>query len=131
MFNSPKYFNLCLAFAHRNLDMVNLMSYDFFGAFDNVTGINSPLYASSKATGQRAIFNTVRSHHFSNYDEHGLVYSANSLFNQLKPTCLACLVCHEARAIDSMVCHECMTYKVIYWWYQFVRGDICRCLRIK
>jgi GH18 family chitinase len=40
--------------------MVNLMSYDFFGAFDNVTGINSPLYASEKATGTRAIFNTVR-----------------------------------------------------------------------
>jgi chitinase len=40
------------------LDMVNLMSYDFFGAFDNITGINSPLYASSQDTGTRAYFNT-------------------------------------------------------------------------
>jgi GH18 family chitinase len=39
--------------------MVNLMAYDFFGAFDGITGINAPLYASSKATGIRAVFNVV------------------------------------------------------------------------
>lgn len=29
------------------LDYVSVMAYDYYGAWDNVTGINAPLYARS------------------------------------------------------------------------------------
>jgi hypothetical protein len=46
-------------FSDRKADHVNLMSYDFFASSDAVTGVNSPLFASSTATGDRTILNTV------------------------------------------------------------------------
>ncbi|XP_046895819.1 acidic mammalian chitinase-like [Hypomesus transpacificus] len=39
------------------LDFINVMSYDLRGAWDPVTGHNSPLYTSSSDTGELAYFN--------------------------------------------------------------------------
>jgi len=39
------------------LDFVNLMTYDFFGAWDSITGLNSPLFAKPGDSGGRELFN--------------------------------------------------------------------------
>ncbi|KGT86196.1 hypothetical protein NG99_26290 [Erwinia typographi] len=49
------------------LDTVNVMTYDYHGAFDNITGHNSPLYANSKDVNQK--FNID-----STMKEYNLVY---------------------------------------------------------
>jgi chitinase len=45
----PKTFaNLELAKIHKLLDWINLMTYDFHGGWDTITGFNAPLFACSK-----------------------------------------------------------------------------------
>jgi len=39
------------------LDFINLMSYDFFGAWDAITGLNAPLYAAPGDSNGRELFN--------------------------------------------------------------------------
>ncbi|XP_077070444.1 acidic mammalian chitinase-like [Siphateles boraxobius] len=40
------------------LDFINVMTYDFHGSWDTVTGHNSPLYRGSGDTGENIYFNT-------------------------------------------------------------------------
>jgi GH18 family chitinase len=45
----------------RNLDMINVMVYDFHGAFESFVGHYAPLYASSlDATDEQKTLNVVR-----------------------------------------------------------------------
>ncbi|XP_016531222.1 acidic mammalian chitinase-like isoform X3 [Poecilia formosa] len=46
-----------IADVSKYLDFVNVMTYDFHGAWDSFTGHNSPLYTSSAVTGQHVFFN--------------------------------------------------------------------------
>ena len=46
----------------RYLDIINVMTYDFHGSWEQVTGHNSPLYKGSQDTGDNVYFNTVRIH---------------------------------------------------------------------
>jgi len=41
----------------QDLDFINLMSYDFFGAWDSITGLNAPLYAAPNDANGRETFN--------------------------------------------------------------------------
>ena len=43
----------------RDLDFINLMSYDLHGAWDKVTGHNSPLYSHPSETGDSKYLNVV------------------------------------------------------------------------
>lgn len=43
----------------RYLDFINVMTYDFHGTWERVTGHNSPLYKSSRDTGDHVYLNTV------------------------------------------------------------------------
>lgn len=45
--------------SYRELDFINVMTYDFHGAWDRVTGHNSPLYRGSHDSGDLIYFNTV------------------------------------------------------------------------
>ena len=47
----------------RYLDFVNLMSYDFHGSWDSVTGHSSPLFALPSETGESSYLNVVRCLH--------------------------------------------------------------------
>lgn len=42
------------------LDFINVMTYDFYGSFENFTRHNSPLYAGSGYPGGNIYYNTVR-----------------------------------------------------------------------
>ena len=44
----------------RYVDFINVMTYDFNGAWQNFTGHNSPLYRGSEDKGDLIYFNTVR-----------------------------------------------------------------------
>lgn len=44
---------------HRELDFINVMTYDFHGAWEHFTGHNSPLYRGSHDSGDLIYFNTV------------------------------------------------------------------------
>lgn len=46
-------------FTCRYLDFINVMTYDFHGAWDPATGHNSPLYRGSQDSGDLIYFNTV------------------------------------------------------------------------
>lgn len=43
----------------RYLDFINVMTYDFHGNWDGVTGHNSPLYKGAQETGDNVYLNTV------------------------------------------------------------------------
>lgn len=43
----------------RYLDFINVMTYDFHGNWDGVTGHNSPLYKRAQDTGDNVYLNTV------------------------------------------------------------------------
>ena len=43
----------------RRVDFINLMTYDFHGAWENVTGHNSPLYSHPSETGDSKYLNVV------------------------------------------------------------------------
>lgn len=60
----------------RYLDFINVMTYDFHGTWESVTGHHSPLYKGSQDTGDHAYLNTVSTEiHFSAASSN-----ANSLF---------------------------------------------------
>ena len=46
-------------FGHRHLDFINLMSYDFHGSWETVTGHHSGLYAHSGESEPQSLLNTV------------------------------------------------------------------------
>lgn len=48
---------LCL---YRLLDFLNIMTYDLHGAWDPITGHNSPLFGSASDQGEHIYFNIVR-----------------------------------------------------------------------
>lgn len=43
----------------RYLDFINVMTYDFHGSWEGVTGHNSPLFKGANDTGDKAQLNTV------------------------------------------------------------------------
>lgn len=43
----------------RYLDFINVMTYDFHGTWEEVTGHNSPLFKRANDTGDKAQLNTV------------------------------------------------------------------------
>ena len=46
----------------RELDFINVMTYDFHGTWEQFTGHNSPLFRGSEDKGDLIYFNTVSSH---------------------------------------------------------------------
>ena len=48
---------MCIA---RSLDFINVMTYDFHGTWERVTGHNSPLFRGAQDKGDLIYFNTVR-----------------------------------------------------------------------
>jgi chitinase len=44
----------------RSLDFINIMTYDFHGTWERVTGHNSPLFRGAQDKGDLIYFNTVR-----------------------------------------------------------------------
>lgn len=53
----PNQYCTCIS---RHLDFINVMTYDFHGAWERFTGHNSPLYRGSQDSGDLIYFNTVR-----------------------------------------------------------------------
>lgn len=51
------YYHVC--FFSRSSDFINIMTYDFHGAWDPITGHNSPLFPRSKDMGYAAQKNIV------------------------------------------------------------------------
>ncbi|NP_956740.1 chitinase, acidic.4 precursor [Danio rerio] len=47
-----------IAEVSKYLDFINIMTYDFHGSWENVTGHNSPLYRDSRDTGDQIYYNT-------------------------------------------------------------------------
>lgn len=43
----------------RYLDFISVMTYDFHGTWEEVTGHNSPLYKGTQDTGDKVYLNTV------------------------------------------------------------------------
>ncbi len=61
---------------NRYLDFINVMTYDFHGTWEHVTGHHSPLYKGSQDTGDHVYLNTVSTEiHFS-----AALSTANLLF---------------------------------------------------
>lgn len=54
----------------RELDFINVMTYDFHGTWEKVTGHNSPLFCGSEDSGDLIYFNTVSSHRWLKKNEH-------------------------------------------------------------
>lgn len=48
-----------MAMFYRFLDFINVMTYDYHGAWDPFTGHNSPLYRSSVDQGDNIYYNVV------------------------------------------------------------------------
>ena len=44
----------------QQVDFINLMTYDFHGPWNSYTGLNAPMYASSRESGDEAKLNMVR-----------------------------------------------------------------------
>lgn len=54
------YHNILVSYlSNRLLDFINIMTYDFHGAWDSHTGHNSPLYRSSIDQGDNIYYNVV------------------------------------------------------------------------
>ncbi len=59
--SSAKVFEMTVSIS-RELDFINVMTYDFHGTWEQFTGHNSPLYRGSEDFGDLIYFNTVSSH---------------------------------------------------------------------
>lgn len=59
----------------RYMDFVNVMTYDFHGAWDSFTGHNSPLYQGASDNGEHVYFNTVSKTYSVSKQEYTLPFT--------------------------------------------------------
>lgn len=55
----PSFWTSCHIMSSRFLDFINVMTYDFHGAWDPMTAHNSPLYQGAADQGDNIYFNIV------------------------------------------------------------------------
>jgi len=54
--------NIELGAIHGSLDWINVMTYDYHGAWDGVTGVNAPLFADSAPGGNAYVDHTIQAY---------------------------------------------------------------------